>query len=411
VFGEGFRDISGPGLTLTSLFKGWPADKIADVHASIHRNDEVTTNHIYPPMRGITSVWRKEKGKRKSRGNRSTCNVVGETVIAEGSIKWILRTLLSDILYWYRDGASKTIREIKAFNPDILYVQPSFGNSIAILKLHDSLKRIPMVSHVMDDWPGQWTYSPRKIERFLTLLEINAFKKILDRSKSRLTICQAMSKEYTKRYKGYYPAFQRLIDIDLPLQFEDNQKERVKLFYIGRVGIAVKDNLKLVAKAVEGLVARKISVDFVIVTAQKQEAKKLGLGKYLDEKAPYPSKDIPEVIKKADILLLPLDFSSESLRFSRLSMPSKVPEYLSSGKPCLVLAPKGTAVAQYALDYKWGKVVTENTIDAVVRGIENLLDSKEERFNLVNASIETYIANHSSLYQRKLFQTIIKEIT
>jgi len=407
VFGEGFRDVSGPGLTLTSLFKGWPSDKIADVHASIQRNDEVTTNHIYLPMRGITSVWRKEKGKRNSR----ECNVVGETVIAESSTKRILRTLLSDTLYWYRDGASKTIREIKAFNPDILYVQPSFGNSIAILKLHDLLKKIPMVSHVMDDWPGQWTYSPSKIERLLTLPEINAFKKILNRSKKRMTICKAMSKEYTERYKGDFTSFQRLIDVDdLPIQSENNQKKQVKLFYIGRVGVAVKENLKLVAQAVEDLVIKNINVDFIIVTAQKQEAKKLGLEKYLDEKAPYPSKDIPEVIKKADILLLPLDFSSESLRFSRLSMPSKVPEYLSSGKPCLVLAPKSTAVAQYASDYKWGKVVTENTIDAVVKAIENLLASNEERLNLVDASIETYIANHSSQQQRNLFQTVLTEV-
>jgi len=410
IFGEGFRDMSGPGLTLTSLFKGWPSDRIADAHSSIERSDEVTTNHIYPPMRGITSVWRKQKKSLKPKATKPVSVVKEKTNITESKTKIILRTLLADKLFWYRDGASETLKQIKAFEPDILYVQPSFGNSMAILRLHDYLDGIAMISHVMDDWPGQWSQSPNMLERLLTLPETNAFKRILQRSQKKMTICQAMSNEYETRYGGGFVAFQRLIDIDPPKPIKIGLGKKIKLLYVGRVGVAVTENLKLVSKAVEQLSYQDIYIEFVIVTAHKQKAEELGLGKYLDENAPYLSKDIPSVIRSADILLLPLDFSPQSLRFSRLSMPSKVPEYLCSEKPCLVFASEKTALAQYALENEWGKVVTTNSIEAVTIALKELLNSPEERFDIVTAAIHTYNENHSPGKRRALFQEEVRSI-
>ena len=49
VIGEGFRDLSGPGITLTSMFLGWPQDRIADIHISTERNDTVTNEHYTMP--------------------------------------------------------------------------------------------------------------------------------------------------------------------------------------------------------------------------------------------------------------------------------------------------------------------------------------------------------------------------
>jgi hypothetical protein len=53
----------------------------------------------------------------------------------------------------------------------------------------------------------------------------------------------------------------------------------------------------------------------------------------------------------ADLLYLPLAFSQRAVRISLFSLPTKLPEYLASGKPMLVHAPKESAVFQLAERY------------------------------------------------------------
>ncbi len=63
-------------------------------------------------------------------------------------------------------------------------------------------------------------------------------------------------------------------------------------------------------------------------------------------------------IATADALLLPVNFSDESVRFIRYSMPTKVPAYLTVGTPILAYGPTETAQVNYARKAGWGELVT-----------------------------------------------------
>src|SRR5262249_6462505 len=54
------------------------------------------------------------------------------------------------------------------------------------------------------------------------------------------------------------------------------------------------------------------------------------------------------VLTEADILLLPANFDEASVRYIRLSMPTKLPAYLASGTPILVHGPAPLAQVDYA---------------------------------------------------------------
>jgi hypothetical protein len=56
-------------------------------------------------------------------------------------------------------------------------------------------------------------------------------------------------------------------------------------------------------------------------------------------------------MKAADLLYLPLAFSKQSSRISLYSLPTKLPEYLASGKSVLFHAPKESAVFRVAERY------------------------------------------------------------
>lgn len=88
---------------------------------------------------------------------------------------------------------------------------------------------------------------------------------------------------------------------------------------------------------------------------------------------PVPYAELPHKFGEADILYLPYDFSEKSLRFIRYSMPTKASEYMVSGTPVLIFAPSDTALARYAEEYRWAKVVTENNLDSLKEALLVLL--------------------------------------
>ncbi|NOQ22419.1 MAG: glycosyltransferase [Candidatus Aegiribacteria sp.] len=408
VFGEGFRDVSGPGLTLTSLFQGWPRDKIVDVHSSTNRNDQVTETHLYLPSRGITSVWKRRSSKKSNNGTDINTKDKNAS-FTPSDIKQLLRMQLLGRVFWHRAGTSQIIHRIKEFNPEILYVQPSMGLSSAILKLHNILGKIPMVVHIMDDWPGMWSDSPSFKDRLLFKHEHYSFKHILKRAHARMAICPAMADEYKIRYGYNFSSYQRLVQRPERTLLSETRKSSVKLLYVGRIGIAVSKTLVHIAEAVRNMKLKGVNIDLSIISAQTETAVSIGLGDYVDRNGPYPSSEISAIIDSADILLIPLDFSPESLRFAKLSMPSKVPEYLCSGVPCIVIAPKETALARYAIEEGWAIVVTDDKISEIEKAILTLISSSKKQAKLINAASMTYESDYNVEKNRSSFQKIICE--
>lgn len=79
------------------------------------------------------------------------------------------------------------------------------------------------------------------------------------------------------------------------------------------------------------------------------------------------------VQRGADILYLPLAFNSPIPEVVRTSAPGKMGEYLGSGRPILVHAPRDSFLSWYFKDHECGLVIDEPDVDALAGGIERLL--------------------------------------
>lgn len=84
-----------------------------------------------------------------------------------------------------------------------------------------------------------------------------------------------------------------------------------------------------------------------------------------------------ELMKTADLLVLPITFDEEQFRWVRLSMPTKLPEYLASGTPTLVYGPRGCAPVEFCLENDVGIVHTERSVAALVRTLETLAEARD----------------------------------
>lgn len=114
--------------------------------------------------------------------------------------------------------------------------------------------------------------------------------------------------------------------------------------------------------------------------------------------------ELPDRFSEADMLFLPYDFTPSATAFIKYSMPTKASEYMISGTPILIFAPKDTALVTYAKDYQWAKVVTKNEVAELKAAILEFVDSRETRERIASTAIKIAEQRHDSLKVKEAFR-------
>jgi len=116
---------------------------------------------------------------------------------------------------------------------------------------------------------------------------------------------------------------------------------------------------------------------------------------------------IPDKLKKADILFLPLAFDSQIHKVIKTSAPGKTGEYLSAGKPILVHAPKDTFISWYFNKNNCGVVVVKKDPLALMEGIEQIATDKKLCQKISQNARSAAIRDFSVEKMRIRFRTFI----
>jgi glycosyltransferase involved in cell wall biosynthesis len=260
----------------------------------------------------------------------------------------------------------------------------------------------------MDDWPT--TLKEPGILYFYWKKVINKlFRKLIDKASVLMSICQVMSDEYRKRYGKNFMPFHNTVNVltwDKRSKTDWDIRGTFRILYAGRIGRGTSQSILTVAQAVEYIGNEGTDIIFELQTKFIPEGmkKKLENLKYTIQGSFLPYEKLPEKFASADLLVLPMDFDKYNLEFIRLSMPTKVPEYLASGTPVLVFASEETALSKYAKSEEWGFVVTENRIENLIDGIKKLYCATELRKQLGMTGKKVVLENHASDRIRKEFK-------
>lgn len=381
-----FNMQGGGGITLTNLFRGWPADRIANLHEDATREDRsVCTNTMRLTGREISWSWplsmfeTRVTGRAPSEGTTA----IGQAAASSGYWK---RGLVSD--GWPRTVTISPALAgwIDAFRPQLAY---GFLGSIAQLRLMRAVAdrwQVPLAIHIMDDWAGS-LYRGGLLGPVLRRTMLREFRSVLDRTVLRLAISDAMAREYERRYGGSFQAFHNALQMEewLPHARRDWAVARpATIRYIGSIlAEAQRDAIRDVADAVVQLRAGGRDVRLSILSPQFEGLRTLGFppDAVVLEPSPPPD-DVPRLMSEADINLLPFNFDEASARYLRFSMPTKVPAYMISGTPVLVYGPPTLAAVRYAVDAGWGHVIDEPGPTRLVPAIARLLDDEPYRREL-----------------------------
>ena len=416
IFGQPFNNFSGGGITLTNLFKGWPKDKIAVTYIG-HGLLNVTTDvcDTYYQLGKEEHKWKFPFNLMQRKFPSGLKSFEGKKEVPVNSIQEGLRyKVVNNFFYPFLRWIgvfhfSSTISISKRFknwllefNPEILYLQIAVRNEIKFAEELINQLKIPSVIHLMDDWPSTISASGLFNKHWSAKID-KEFKELLNQVDLHLSISDAMSEEYKKRYNKKFVPFHNPIDIDLWSPYSKRNftidKKHVNLLYSGRIGDnGIAESVIEVASAIDFMNDNELSIKLHIQTPTKK-GDILNLLKNFKCVILNPFADysqIPAIFSNADILLLASDFSSYGVRYLRFSMPTKASEYMISGTPVMVYTPDIVAVSKFFSRNECGYCITKESKDEIINGIRYLINNEEYRkkisFNAVNLAKERFDA-------------------
>ena len=245
--------------------------------------------------------------------------------------------------------------------------------------LASRMAKVPFVAYMFDDYAYQWIGAFRPIS-------VRLERETAKRAAGIIAPNEYLDEAYARRY-GFKSTLVRnpapLYDLeDLDKSERVFEKETVNIVYAGAVYHANDDALRNLVEAISWM--GRNDVRFHIYSSQTEhEIKERGVaGPGVICHSHIAEAEIPKVLRQADILFLPLAFTSQIPEVIRTSAPGKMGEYLSVGKPILVHAPDDSFCSWFFKRNSCGVVVEKSDCRLLAEQIDILIGNEETRKRL-----------------------------
>jgi len=231
--------------------------------------------------------------------------------------------------------------------------------------------RLDLILYMFDDYAYQWTGIRRTMAKQLEPMIVQYARRLVVPN-------EFLREEYRLRYGVESTIVRNPVDL-FDLEELDSAKRHLdensfNIVYTGAVYHAHYDAFRNLIAAL-GIIERT-DVKLHIYTAQNPATlKKNGIaGRMVVFHRHIPLRDVPYVLRQADMLFLPLAFRSNIQDVIRTSAPGKMGEYLAAGRLILVHAPEDSFVSWYFRKNSCGRVVSRDDPGLLARELEELLE-------------------------------------
>lgn len=298
------------------------------------------------------------------------------------------------------------------FQPQAIY---SMLGSYHIMRLCLDVSKefgIALVPHFTDDWLST-IYRKCLCGTFLRKLVMRSLRELLDRAPIRFVISDAMGGEYARRYGGQYHTLLNCVDPErFGLSPQPVTNAPVRLLYLGGLHLDRWRSLRMLGAVLERLGTEGVHCELHIYTLPADVD---SLAPVLD-RPPWirvvgwiPNDQVPELISKADILVHAEGFDKDVREYTKLSISTKIPEYLMSGRCVLGFGPSEVASMRYLKDSGGAVIVGRDDPDLLYSRVSELVRDGELRQCLGRAARAFALEHHTGMHQRTRFLRLMSE--
>lgn len=316
---------SGFGETLYNLFTGFPREKLWTAHPGhnvpVVEKQRAQSIILPSPSRPhwlpnqISLAYYPFLKAQQFRAARQTVRLLEETV-QKNSIKNLL----------------------------VIPVSPWILS--AALALYKRYPRLNLVLYVMDDWQGHHECHQLPYSRWRQQL----LREVIDLANVRFAVSREMAAHYEATYGKRWQVVHNGVPKDSLLNGTNGTQAPKQVLLAGDVNVFRFDAVIAFAEAIERHNRRREqAIEFTVMgEVAEQHRSSLSALQAVRLLSRRSHSECLEAMKAADLLYLPLAFAERSARISLYSLPTKLPEYLASGKSVFFHAPKDSAVFRVA---------------------------------------------------------------
>lgn len=399
IFGGGFDSYTGLGITLSNLFRGWPASRLAVADFAARDGTAAAACAQYR-LGTLEQRWawplsyiprRSERSGRVDQPEPAMDFAYGGELPAEGvmsraqasgsraagaAFHWVVRRLAAaEVLQ--RSTLSEPLRTwVQDFSPDVIYCQLSTLHTIRLVRELHEYTGARVAIHILDDWP-ETIYRGSLLGPRLRKRVDREFRELLSRAAVRMAISRAMANEYLARYGLEFEVFHNCIDVSWWRESRRTSwavASPLRVVYSGKIGWDALTSFRDMCEAIELMNQGGLPTQFRIHSPALDTSRARALASF-PHTVVLPAAEheqLPGVLTGADVLVIPSDFEGWGRRYARLSMPTKVPAYMASGTPVLLYSPRTHATCAWAVQAKWALVVGNRSPEQLAQALTHL---------------------------------------
>lgn len=319
---------SGFGETLYNLFSGFPSEKLWSAHPA----------HVAPAenKKIAQSIHLPSPSRPRWLPNRISLAYYPLLKMQQFRAARAAVRLLADLV------EKNSIRNLL-----VIPVSPWIVS--AALALHKQYSGLNLVVYVMDDWQGHHECHQLPYTRWRQRL----LAELIQRANMRYAVSREMAAHYEETFgKSWTVVHNGVRNDSLSKGTSDASKPR-QVLLAGDVNVFRFDAVIAFAEAIERHNRRNgESIGFTVMgDVAEQHRSSLSALRAVKMLSRRSHAECLDAMKDADLLYLPLAFARKSSRISLYSLPTKLPEYLATGKSVLFHAPQASAVYRVAERY------------------------------------------------------------
>ncbi|MCX4385593.1 glycosyl transferase family 1 [Micromonospora peucetia] len=378
---EPFGHTTGTGITLSNLFGGWPTDRLAQVHLTARAPSTDVCQHYFPldPRSAPVDYWTRRFVAKGAPGG-PPAPAANPAARSAGGRMWQHMRAVADLSPLVLPR--QLLRWTRRYRPEVVY---SVLGSVRVMRLACGIARhcgVPLVPHFMDDWPTTLYADGELLGLGRRAKEAN-LREVVRLSRSGLCISTPMADEYRRRYRIPFAAFMNCVDGAAFAGYRAGARPPdprsaeggVEFVYAGGLHLGRWASLARIGAALERIVSPLPPARLTVYAPERD------LEHYASAFADLPavrlarsvgSTEVLSILRSADVLVHVESFAPELVRYTRLSLSTKIPQYLAAGRPILGHGPGELASMRHIVTADAGLVVGEEKVEPLVRRIEQL---------------------------------------
>jgi hypothetical protein len=367
------------GKTLYSLFSDWPADSIAQLYFQDERPESDKFQTFFR-LRDIDIFQVLVGIKRKSDCGDVIASekYLGSLQVNRSKAKDIIKALLKDYLHIhniFRDfiyatniwQSNKLIAWISQFRPNaIFYLGGSSIFSFNIVVWLAEKFKIPFYVYLTDDYVIN-NIPCKLLDRWRHSALLNCYKNTFDKAAGLFVVGEIMAEEFGKYFeKKFYPIMNAIeFSNSVCPSYMRSDKNEICIVYAGGLHLnrwkMIIEFGRLINKCCD-LLNKKAMIEIFSVQIPNAIIQNKFDEAGLLYKGSLAGNELKEKLAAADFLLHVESSEREYRRLTRLSVSTKISEYLASGTCVIGYGPAEVASMRILCDNRVG--VTINDIDS-----------------------------------------------